>query len=424
MKAVLRTCLAWALLTGALGWGGPDGTAGPVGLGAETRVITDMELYNTVYRGGEDWHYLGSGSASLGLVSPRDPHVSAQVELEFFPLDLYGAESASGGEGDGASPADDDSEGSLGEYSDFHLKKAWVKTRFPGFRLTVGKTRLAWGQGMVFNAGDLLFGSLNPALDLTARELRSDTAWLTALNIPFGPFAFAEAVVLPPSLGLPGSVDTEGGVKEISRSSLGGRLYVLAGSLKVEGGYLYKGERKVSGDLPGHRPYLALQGNIGPDWYLAASGSFATDEQIKEQGAEEDWEKTLTVSGGLFHLQEINRNNSLSLRLEALVFPGLRWEEKGSRSTVYGLYLYPELTWTGGAVTAALQSVVSPLDGSAMITAGASWKIYQGLTLLGYLTLLSGEEDDTFAWDRGDLYEDGSDQLNGVSLMCGLRYTF
>ena len=52
MRALLRTCLAWALLTGALGWGGP------AGLGAETRVITDMELYNTVYRGertGTTW---------------------------------------------------------------------------------------------------------------------------------------------------------------------------------------------------------------------------------------------------------------------------------------------------------------------------------------------------------------------------------
>ena len=326
--------------------------------------------------------------------------MSGQLELEFYPGALYG------------SSADDS--------SDFFLKKAWVKTRFPGFRLTVGKTRLAWGQGMVFNAGDLLFGSLNPVLDLTAEELRSDTAWLSAVNIPFGPFAFAEAVVLPPSF----DSDEEGDVKEISRSSLGGRLYFLAGDVKVEGGYLYKGEEKVSGDVPGHRPYLALQGNIGPDWYLASSAAFATDKQIDEQDAEDDWEKTIMVSGGLFHLQEINRNNSLSLRLEALVFPGLNWEEEESRDAVYGLYLYPEISWTGGSVTSSLQSVISPLDASAMITGGSSWNLYQGLTLLAYLTFLTGEKSDTFAWDRGSLWEDGSDQVNGFSFMCGLRYKF
>jgi hypothetical protein len=431
---MLRGCLLFVLLTGAVGWTGSDASgrsAGPGGLvrlGAETRVITDMELYNTVYRGEEEWHYLGTGSASLGLISPRDPHVSAQVELEFYPMDLYGAASAAGTEegGSEASGTEENSAELFGTSSDFSLKKAWVKTRFPGFKLTVGKTRLAWGQGMVFNAGDLLFGSLNPVLDLTARELRSDTAWLTAVNIPLGPFAFAEAAVLPPSLGLPGSDDTEDGVKEISRSSLGGRLYFLAGDIKVEGGYLYKGEKKVPGDLPGHRPYLALQGNMGPDWYLAASAAPATDEQIDEQDAEDDWEKTLMVSGGLFHLQELDRNNSLSLRLEALVLPNLYWEERESRDTVYALYLYPELSWTGGALTVSLQSVVSPLDASAMITTGASWNIYQGLTLLGYLTFLSGEDDDTFAWDRGDEANGrgSSDQVNGVSLMCGLRYKF
>ena len=366
----------------------------------ETRLISDMELYNTVYRGEEEWHYLGTGSASLGLISPRDPNVNGQVELEFYPSDLYGTES--------------------GEQDDFYLRKAYVKTRFPGLKLTVGKNRLAWGQGMVFNAGDILFGSLNPVLDLTARELRSETAWLTAVNVPLGSFSFAEAVVLPPSLDR----DEEGDAKDIARSSLGGRIYFLAGELKVEGGYLYKGEEKVAGDAPGHRPYLGLQGNFGPDWYLASSAAFATDHQIDEQGAEDDWEKTLTVSGGLFHLQEINRNNSLSLRLETLVFPCQNWEEEESRATVYGLYLYPEIIWSGSSVSVSLQSVVSPLDSSAMITTGASWNIYQGLTLVGYLTFLAGEKSNTFAWDREDLFVEGMDGINGFSFMSGLRYKY
>ncbi len=424
MRGMVKITLLIVFLTGAAGGDGIGrsgasgeltgtgrlkGSGGLAALGAETRVITEMELYNTVYRGEEEWFYLGTGSASLGLLSPRDPHVSGQLELEFYPTDLYGNSSAS--------------QGAFGS-SEFYLKKAWVKTRFPGFKLTLGKTRLTWGQGMVFNAGDLIFGSTGALLDLTARELRSDTAWLTAVNVPFGPFAFAEAVVLPPSYVFDNSGEEgEANENDISRSSLGGRLYCLAGDIKVETGYLYKGEEKVSTDVPGHRPYLALQGNLGADWYLATSAAFATEEQKDEQEAEDDWEKTLMVSGGLFHLQEINRNNSLTLRLEALVFPGLSWEEKESREALYALYLYPELSWTTGAVTASLQSVLSPLDGSAMVTAGSSWNLYQGLTLLGYLTFLTGEKSDTFAWDRGTLWEEG-DQLNGFSCLCGLRYKF
>ena len=369
-------------------------------LTGESQILSTMELYNTLYRGEDDWNFLGTGKASLSIRSPRDPQVLGQTELEFYPLDLYG----------GAAP------GSVPVVS---VKKAYVRARFPGVKMTLGKTRLVWGQGSVFNAGDILFGSLNPVLDLTQSELRSDTAWLTAANIPLGNFAFVEGVVLPPALN-----PSEAGAP-LERASGGGRFYFLAGGIKFEGGYLYKGEVKVEGDAPGHRPYVSLQGNLGPDWYLSSSLAVPTESQKEESGAEEDWKESWIISFGLFHMQEINRNNTLNLRLESLWLPYQNWEDRDARDTIYGFYLYPELTWTTASDTYySLQSVISPLDGSAMITGGAGWTIYQGFTLTAYLTLMTGDETSTFARDRGDQWDPLRDRVNGMSFMTGVRYKY
>ena len=370
---------------------------------AEPTQTLSLELTDALYRGEEDWFFAGTGQASLKLKSPRDPHVQGALVLDFIPNDLTG-----GNSGVSVSPV--------------NVKKAYVKARFPGLRMTLGKTRLAWGDGVVFNSGDILFGSLNPILDLTRQELRNDTAWLTALNVPLGPFAFIEGVLLPPGYDLSDPSSPVTG--DLGSASAGGRVYFTLLNTKVEIGYLYKGEEKVAIDVIGHRPYLSLQGNIGPDWYLSSSAAFLTDQQKKE-GADADWEDSWNITFGLFHLQEVNRINTLSFRIESLWFPYQKWEEQDSRNSLYGVFLYPEVTWQrGDAVTFSLQSVLSPLDLSAMITAGAWWNIYQGLTLQTYLSGFTGEESDTFAWDRGDQWIPGEDVVNGISLMTGVRYTF
>jgi hypothetical protein len=369
-------------------------------LWADNSLSVTMELYNALYQGEEEWLYAGTGTATLDVKAARNPNVQGTVAAEFLPIDLY----------ESGSPSTETS---------LDLKKAYVKARFPVLRITVGKTRLSWGDGVVFNAGDLLFGSLNPLLDLTQQELRSDTAWLTAVNVPLGQFAFVEGVVLPPGID---QENAEAG--ELTKASIGGRTYFTLLNTKVELGYLYKGEEKVDYDVIGHRPYISLQGNIGPDWYMSSSAAFPTDAQ-KENGTEMDWKESWNISFGLFHLQEINRNNTLSLRLESLWFPYQSWDEETPRDTVYGVFLYPELTWQqGNSLTYSLQSVISPLDDSAMITGGAGWNIYQGLTLQAYLTFFAGEKSDTFAWDRGNAWQDDQDKVNGVSVMTGLRYTY
>ncbi|QEN06892.1 hypothetical protein EXM22_02365 [Oceanispirochaeta crateris] len=369
-------------------------------LSAESQILSDMELFNSVYRGSDDWYYAGSGNASVTIRSPRDPHVLGQTELEFYPVDIKNTASTG--------------------MTTLYVKKAYIRTRMPGFKLTMGKTRLAWGQGSVFNAGDVIFASLNPVLDLSQSELRSDTAWLTSVNIPLGNFSFIEAVALPPAL------DAEtGSIGGLNRSSIGGRGYFLAKGIKFEGGYLYKGETKGTGDRLGHHPYISLQGNWGPDWYLASSLAVPTEAQKENDAISDNWKESWIISFGLYHKQEINRNHTIDFRLETLWFPYQNWEDREQRDTIYGVYFYPEILWASSSSTFfSLQSVLSPLDASSMITGGAGWNIYQGLTLLAYCTFYLGNETSTFSWDRKDLWEADRDGIQGFSMMTGLRYSF
>lgn len=372
------------------------------GLLAETQLLSNLEFYNTVFRGEDEWHFAPSGKAALSFRSAKNSNVQGHTEIEFFPLDLYGNATA-------AVPI-------------LNVKRAYVRTRFPGFRMTLGKTRLAWGQGSVFNAGDIVFGSLNPVLDLTQTDLRSETAWLTSFNVPLGNFAFLEGVILPPAIeyDIADGITMEG----LDKTSIGARGYFIAAGIKFEGGYLYKGQKKVDGDALGHRPYISLQGNIGPDWYLSSSLAIPTEQQKSEAMVSGDWEDSWILSLGFFHMQEINRNNTLNLRLETLFLPYQNWENQNMRDTIYGLYLYPEISWTTGSGTYySVQSVISPLDASAQITAGGGWNIYQGLFLVAYATFLTGDENATFAWDRSGVWTE-TDIINGMSFMTGLRYKF
>jgi len=37
------------------------------------------------------------------------------------------------------------------------IPRAYIKVRFPRFRITDGKNRVSWGEGFLFNAGDVIF---------------------------------------------------------------------------------------------------------------------------------------------------------------------------------------------------------------------------------------------------------------------------
>ena len=71
------------------------------------------------------------------------------------------------------------------------VSRAFVKVRFPLFRVTLGKTRVSWGEGFFFNAGDVIFEGVELQSDISGNSsggksegLRRETAWLADVYIP------------------------------------------------------------------------------------------------------------------------------------------------------------------------------------------------------------------------------------------------
>jgi len=287
-------------------------------------------------------------------------------------------------------------------------------------RLTVGKTRTTWGEGVVFNSGDVIFGSLNPYVDLTKEEKRSETSWMTVTNTPLGSFSFVELLFVPPQ-----TKTTEDGFKSsypggrADKSSAGGRIFTRMAGTKIEAGYLYKGEKRTDSDpdTATHRPYISFQGNIGPDWSLSSSAAIPA-----ELHPDMDFiKKSFSVSFSLFQIFNVDHDSSVNIRLEGLLLPWHNWEEKSLDSEemeTYGIFLYPEIAYNiSPGLSLSLQSIISPIDLSAMTTLGFFWNIYQDLEILNYLTVNGGEQYDIFPWD-------GSRDIVNASFTSGFRYRF
>lgn len=382
----------------------------------ETSLSLDIRFFQTVYRGMDNEIYgQSNGTVGVNFRSTGNSDVKGELQLEYIPMNEFSG---------------------LGEMAvfmgaPFSLKKASIKVRFPGLRVTLGKTRVGWGEGSVFNSGDVLFGSLSPLVDLTQDEARTDTAWLTMVRWSPGGRTWVEAIYMPPSPQLLIDEATDSinyHVPDITHSSKGLRLVTEILDTTVEVGYLYKGETKVFGDVAGHRPYINLHGELYFDLYGSVSMAIPYEEL--------DWENsrgTLNISAGMFRQFQLWYDGTLSTRLELIVFPYQKWEvpeggldlQSGTES--YGLFLYPEFNLAiGRNWNIPLMAMISPIDQSAKVTTGFSWQVYQGLSFLGYGVFELGEEGDVFAWDRSGNPgpSDHDSSTNGWSAMLGMQYIF
>ena len=374
---------------------------------AESKAEFDLELYNTIYRMDDNYYIAGQGTAGLTFKSVKNRNVKGYMEIDFDP----------------DTPA--------GDYSYtqpvMELKKAYIKARMIDHRLTVGKTRTTWGEGTVFNSGDVLFGSLNPYVDLTEEEKRTETAWMALTNTPFGSFSFVELVYMPPQTEInDSSIKTSMPGGRIEKSSMGGRIYTRAAGTKFEAGYIYKGQKRTESDpdIETHRPYISLQGNIGPDWSLSSSAAIPASSDPDTDIIK----RSFTCSFSLFQIINIDHDSSLNLRLETLLLPWHNWKEKtelfdnmenNDFIEVYGIFIYPQIVYNiSPGLNISLQSVVSPVDISAMTTLGFFWNLYQDFEILNYLTFNAGEDTDIFPWESswGD--------ISGIAFTTGFRYRF
>lgn len=291
------------------------------------------------------------------------------------------------------------------------VSRAFVKVRFPGFRITLGKDTVAWGEGVFYNAGDVIFGAVPQSEDLSAEVFRDDAVWLTSAYVPLGAFSFVEPILLAPELNLSTlASDPSASPPSLGDAASGGRVVTKLAGIKTEAGYLYRGKERT------HNPYFSLQGHLLVDWHLSGSVSVPHYPGDASGASCEP-----AISFGLFHLQRLSNagSDSISFRLDGLLRPLGDWEAQDSSRTnadpEYALMLYPEIAWAPDqSLTLLCRSVVSPIDLSALVTAGVNWNVYEGLKLLGYLSLQAGEKTDLYS-----LRKDG-----GLGLTAGVQYIF
>ena len=404
----------------------------------ESSQTYEMDLFMNMIRLTKgEWIFGYSGSADIKFKSKGEKKVKGEIDLELFSPDLLSLKSGT-------------------SLAALQVKKMYIKANFilnkeksHVLKWTIGKTRLSWGEGFVFNSGDILFGSLSPYLDFTENKLRDDSAWLTALNFQLAPFVFLEFVAMPPKmdlghyleLSLPGTDESESAqllsdyeLPHISQSSIGTRLYAEIGKnryLKLETGYMYMGESKVVVaevlDKAMHRIYFGLEGNRFFNWQITSSVSFPVEN------IDTSWDlvgQLWSISGGLSYIHSLNSESSISFRLESLWVPFGFWsnpttvEKMAEPGRGLGVLLYPELAYSPiNSLNLVVRSMISPIDASGQFSFGIDWNVYQGLNILLFSNFNGGNENSTFAWDRGEesIFNASS---TGFSIMTGMRYKF
>ena len=336
----------------------------------------------------------GGGSAKLDLVATGSRDVRGQLSLV---ADLHPAPFSEGSDAHTHPVAGSEMTGAHAHHqhqsvASVAVERAFVRARLPGFRLTAGKTRLAWGRGRFFNAGDILFGEA-PAFAAGASEFLTAADWLVAVYVPLDRLSFLELVALPPP-----------DPRAIGDTDAGARAVVRLGDLTVEGGYLYAAAADPGDAGREHRGYLSLKGAVtGVDWHLSGGSALpaASPGAALRQAAAD---RLYVTTGGFGFLDLGPEAGLVSLRLEAGLRPWRGWEERtgGLPPALghYGIYLFPELGYSPAENwNLSLSGVLSPVDRSGVAAAGASWNILQGLTFSLYTAVMFGDADDTFAWD-------------------------
>ncbi|MFP4330224.1 MAG: hypothetical protein ACLFP6_05880 [Spirochaetaceae bacterium] len=372
----------------------------------ETVQTVEIEAINALSRGEEidEWQLSGLGRVELDYQSRGSRWVRSRLSIRAELLENPDPEAA-----------------------DLRLTipRAFIRARFPLgesylFRATFGKSRVTWGDGALYNAGDLVFGEAGGGADLfSTTGVREETDWLITAFFPLGQFSFFEPLLLVPEGELVGDEGGDGttegallaGAPSIEETAAGGRLQWQLWNLKMEGGYLFSAADNEQ-DLS-----FSLQGNIGPDVYGGVATTFPTG------GPTPDPREELRITAGAYHQYRYRSSGLLTFRLEALIYPEGIWEESAATALKRpcgleppcGVSLYPEVSWVPSeAVTLFTRAVLSPVDGSGVVITGGEWNIYEGLTLGAYVAAQGGGSEDRYSFDRP----------GGGSLTTRIRYLY
>ncbi len=347
-------------------------------LWGENSITAKMELFNLAGRmGSNTWYSTGAGIASIIINQKDNRNVKSQIKFSAVIPDPFGDDPVY-----------------------FDIPRAYVKFRFPGIRAVIGKAPFSWGEGLIFNAGDVIFGDSALETNLMQSEFLDSATWLTTLYYPLGDFSYLEAIVISPDLISAG----------IDITTAGGRLVTKLDNTKVESGYIFAGTENA------HKPYISLQGNLYLDWHLSASTSLPTGDAIPDS-----LKDSLVITAGIYSLVRLGYDGILNYRIEVLIKPYEKWEEYSAGSgepESYGIYLYPEIAYSfNSSMALVLRGFVSPVDRSAVVIPGFSWNVFQGFSLLGFAAFSIGGPSDTYAWEPESVGSSGFALMAGVSVI-------
>lgn len=379
---------------------------------ADSRVQTEIENATVLLWDGksdrEGISLTGSSRATVEFHAPPAPNVQGRLQLRVNLTEISADEAA----GETALLSRQGFRPTLIE-----IPRAMLRFRFPvtedyTMRVTTGRDRLSWGLGSLFNAGDLLFGADGrSSADFTRDEdVRDETAWLLSGYFPIGELGYLETVTLPPIPQLllsPDSGDAAFSMPSINHTRTGLRIHGSLGHFSVETAYLF--------DDPDHRAAAAIQGTAF-DADIYGAGSLAVPAN---PDALPDWETLFSehsaLSAGIFRAFRLSHDQNLTARLETLVRPGESWKPQAPPD--YAVQLHPELIWTPNrTLTAIARGVISPVDASAELTAGADWNIFQGFTAMAFVVGQIGPDapEQLYAWGRP----------TSLAATIGFRYRF
>lgn len=358
-------------------------------LSAEVVTSVTVDAYNTLGITKDDTSAAGLARGEVDFQSRGNSDVRSRLQLRAFLTSIDGVST-----------------------SVLTVPRAEIRWRmYAGdsyrIRFTVGRSRLSWGDGVLYNAADTINGAQPERVDFTADALRDETQWIAAGYFPLGRFAFFEPVVLVPGFDLdhtytdesaatsdngettppvgatpsPGTTASPGATQSVGNpdpawhTGAGGRIQFKLAEIKTELGYLYRGQEEI------HQPSISLQGNLFLDWYLGAS--------LRLPDPPKD---AMFISGGLLYNGNHRRLGAWSVRTEAL------WNQSDET-----LGVFPEITWSPSQLFSLfVRSTVQPIENAtwndpdenaSIHTLGFSWLPTTGLTLSLYTSVATSISD-------------------------------
>ncbi|MFP4179702.1 MAG: hypothetical protein ACLFSA_06565 [Spirochaetaceae bacterium] len=373
-------------------------------LQAEVRLSVDTEFYNTfsTLNGPDDWRYFLTGLGGAALHNKGSGNIRGELSLEFSEIGGTAAPETTSFVEPASGPG-------------VKLKRLYIRPAFGDILVSLGKTRSTWGAGYAFNAGDIIFGSDTVNFDTRSEDPRSETAWLTNAEIPFGAFDFFEFILLPGNFSA-GDEEADPSVPSspppIEKTSGGARISIERGIFNFQTGYLFRGDRIAGLGETGHRAYISIEGIEPVSWHISSSATADADFSSPKK-----IEKSWMVTGGAAHDHTVLYDRTFSWTFEFLAKPyGTFVEESTETADGYGLYLYPSVSFAPrNGLSYTLSSILSPIDISAHTTLGMDWNIYEELTLLAYASLQLGEEG-------ADIFH--LKKAGGISCSMGARYRY